>query len=87
MESMNCLFKTFPKCKSGRYLSEAKKIYNHLLQGRNYRDIGGRKLTIAPNLIRFKLGNYRLIFIFRNGNFQPKALLARKNLESYLKRR
>lgn len=87
MKSMNRLLKTLPKCQSARYVAEAKDIYSHLLQSRNYRDIGGRKLTIDPKLIRFKLGNYRLIFVFTNGGFEPKAFLARKNLESYLKRR
>lgn len=87
MKSMNRLLKTLPKCQSARYIAEAKDIYSHLLQSHNYRDIGGRKLTIDPSLIRFKLGDYRLIYIFSNGAFQPKAFLARKNFESYLKRR
>jgi mRNA-degrading endonuclease RelE of RelBE toxin-antitoxin system len=86
MKSMKRLLKTLPKCKSA-YKVDAKTIYTHLLQGHSYRDIGGRKLTIDPKLIRFKLGEYRLIFIFINGVFEPKALLSRKNLESYLKRR
>lgn len=87
MKSINRVLKTLPPCQSARYVSEAKRIYKHLLLGFNYRELGGRKLNIDPSLIRFKLGSYRLIFVFSDGVFQPKVLLARKDFESYLKRR
>ncbi|KTF08635.1 hypothetical protein [Pseudoalteromonas sp. 10-33] len=87
MKSINRVLKTLPPCQSARYVSEAKRIYKHLLLGFNYRELGGRKLNIDPRLIRFKLGSYRLIFVFSDGVFQPKVLLARKDFESYLKRR
>lgn len=87
MKSIKRILKSLPPCQSVRYKAEANKIYKHLLLGHNYRSIGGKKLTISPNLIRFKLGHYRLIFIFSNGAFHPQAFIARKNLESYLKRR
>lgn len=87
MKSFNRILKTLPPCQSARYMAEAKRIHKHLLLGLSYRELGGRKLTIDPSLIRFKLGDYRLIFVFSNDAFQPEAFLARKNLESYLKRR
>lgn len=87
MKTIKPLFKHFPKSTSARYLEPAFNIYKQLLQGQDYRTLGGCRLTVDRELIRFRLGPYRLIFKNKHGLIIPIILIARKNFDAYLKRR
>ena len=87
MAALKKLFTKFPPAVAQRHYSQACQIQNQLFEFYHFQSIGGRKLLLAPNLIRFKLGSYRLIFELNDGKFLPLVLIHRKNLTSFLKRR
>jgi mRNA-degrading endonuclease RelE of RelBE toxin-antitoxin system len=81
------LFKHFPSESCQRHFDKAIAIEQSLNSSVDYQKLGGRKLTIAKGLIRFKLGHYRLIFKHTSSGFIAETLIPRKSLERYLKRR
>ena len=87
MASLENIFRAFPEDVNRRYFSSAVSINEQLAKHVHYHLLGGKRLVIAPNLIRFKLGNYRLIFQAKSDSYQPLTLIHRKNLTSFLKRR
>ncbi|WP_440589753.1 ParE family toxin-like protein [Pseudoalteromonas pernae] len=68
-------------------MSKAVAIEQSLNSCSDYQKLGGKKLVIAKHLIRFKLGHYRLIFKQTNSGFVLEALIQRKSLNRFLKRR
>ena len=87
MKSLKSLFDSFPVLVINRYFHKAKVIKQNLDNGIDYQAVGGKKLRLAENLIRFKLGEYRLIFKRSESGFVPDSLIQRKNLHLFLKRR
>ena len=87
MKTLNTLFKPYPNLVKSRYFQRALSIQKKLSNGEYYHHIGGKRLVCAKNLIRFKLGGYRLIFKRDQLGYLPELLLQRKNLDRFLKRR
>ena len=87
MKTIKSLFKSFPAANCQRYVDKAIAIEHSLNSSVDYQKLGGRKLTIAKDLIRFKLGHYRLIFKHTSSGFIVEALIPRKSLDRFLKRR
>lgn len=64
----------------------ARLIHLFLAQGKNYNELGGKKLTCAPELIRFKLGRcWRLIYRKKKGTLCFEAVIPRKKLDQFLR--
>jgi mRNA-degrading endonuclease RelE of RelBE toxin-antitoxin system len=87
---MNNLKKLFIQQKSivnKRYFERALYIQTQLNCGQHYQSLGGQRLVLAKELIRFKLGAYRLIFKRNSMGYTPEFLLPRKDLNRFLKRR
>jgi len=87
MKTLHQLFSRYSKQVSKRYLTKAISIENQLVNGVNYQRLNGSQLRCRPELIRFKLGIYRLIFQHNPCGYKPLCLIKRKNLERFLKRR
>ena len=87
MKTLFQLFSAYPKQVSKRYLTKAIYIENQLVNGINYQKLNGSQLRCRPELIRFKLGIYRLIFQLCPDGYKPLYLIKRKNLDRFLKRR
>lgn len=87
MKTIHSLFKVFPPSDGDKYIQKALHIEHGLDSGKKYQKLGGKKLHLAKHLIRFKLGHYRLIFKLTNSGFTLEALIQRKNLNRFLKRR
>jgi mRNA-degrading endonuclease RelE of RelBE toxin-antitoxin system len=87
MKTIKSLFKSIPSADCQKYLSKAAAIEQSLNSYIDYQKLGGKKLVIAKHLIRFKLGHYRLIFKQTNSGFVLEALIQRKSLNRFLKRR
>ncbi|MGK2231607.1 MAG: hypothetical protein ACI92O_000765 [Colwellia sp.] len=87
MKTIHSLFKNFPSSGANQYIEKALLIEHRLGLGIEYPKLGGKKLLLAKHLIRFKLGHYRLIFKRTNSGFALEALIQRKNLNRFLKRR
>jgi len=87
MKTIHLLFSNFPSSDGDKYIQKALFIEHGLDSGLEYQKLGGKKLNLAKHLIRFKLGHYRLIFKFTNTGFALEALIQRKSLNRFLKRR
>ncbi len=87
MKTIYSLFSNLPSSDCNKYVQKALLIERGLDSGLEYQKLGGKKLHLAKHLIRFKLGPYRLIFKFTNSGFALEALIQRKNLNLFLKRR
>lgn len=87
MKTIKSLFKSFPSADCKKYINKAAAIEQSLNTCGDYQKLGGKKLIIAKHLIRFKLGHYRLIFKQTNSGFILEALIQRKSLNRFLKRR
>lgn len=87
MKTIHSLFSNFPSSDGNKYIKKALVIEHGLGSGLDYQKLGGRKLNLAKQLIRFKLGHYRLIFKLTNSGFALEALIQRKSLNRFLKRR
>lgn len=87
MISLKKLFQAFPAEVHKQHFESATYIQEQLKCKTQFHLLGGKRLVIAPNLIRFKLGHYRLLFQAQNNSYQPISLIHRKNLSVYLKRR
>ncbi|MBU2925810.1 hypothetical protein Q4530_01095 [Colwellia sp. 1_MG-2023] len=87
MKTNTTIFKGYPALTNSCYFIKACKIQNSLEQGIEYQKLGGLKLRKTKDLIRFKLGEYRLIFKRAQYGFIPETLIQRKNLPLFLKRR
>lgn len=87
MKTLLQLFSAYPKQVGKYYLTKAINIENQLANGVNYQKLNGSRLLVCPDLIRFKFGNYRLIFQRNSNGYTPLSLIKRKNLERFLKRR
>lgn len=87
MNTLLQLFSQYPQQVSKCYLTKATHIKDQLYNGVNYQLLSGCRLQLCPELIRFKLGKYRLIFKLDSNGYQPLYLIKRKNLERFLKRR
>ncbi|NQZ09706.1 MAG: hypothetical protein HRT35_21355 [Algicola sp.] len=87
MKTLYSLFTNSPTTLRKRYYKRAAAIQSHLKLGTHYQDLGGRQLKCSHELIRFRLGDYRLLFKRSAKGFMPEVLLHRKNLEKFLKRR
>jgi hypothetical protein len=87
MKTLKNLFSTHPQNTISRYWLRAVDIQTQLNQGIHYQALGGRRLLACHQLIRFKLGKFRLIFEQRVNGLTPEFLLHRKNLDKLLKRR
>ncbi|MDT0628052.1 hypothetical protein [Alteromonas sp. W364] len=69
------------------HIERAVLIQQQLELGCPYSKLGGQQLTVNKNLLRFKLGSYRLIIRAVNNKYIPEMLIQRKHLEQKLKRR
>jgi len=69
------------------HLERAVLIQQQLEVGCPYSRLGGKQLKLDKTLIRFKLGNYRLIIAVVNNKYIPEMLIQRKHFECKLKRR
>jgi mRNA-degrading endonuclease RelE of RelBE toxin-antitoxin system len=69
------------------HLKRAVLIQQQLESGCPYSKLGGKQLKTDKTLLRFKLGNYRLIIQAVNNKYIPEMLIQRKHLECKLKRR
>lgn len=87
MKTLTKLFNSYPIIVKNRYLQRALSIQYQLDSGERYQHIGGKQLVRAKGMIRFKLGDFRLIFKRYKSGYIPELLLQRKNLDRYLKRR
>ncbi|VEL97250.1 hypothetical protein ALT761_02251 [Alteromonas sp. 76-1] len=87
MTTLRKLFNQYESAECRKYISKAVQIEEGLKSGKNYAELGGCQLSLAKGLIRFKLGNYRLIFKKAREEFIPDSLIQRKHLERFLKRR
>ena len=87
MKTIHSLFSNIPSSDVDKYIKKALLIERGLCSGLEYKKLGGRKLHLAKHLIRFKLGHYRLIFKFASSGFALEALIQRKSLNRFLKRR
>lgn len=87
MKTIHSLFKNFPSSDANKYTQKALLIEHRLSSGTEYQKLGGKKLNLAKHLIRFKLGHYRLIFKLTHSGFALEALIQRKSLNRFLKRR
>lgn len=87
MKTLTNLFNCYPQMVRKCYYQRAIIIQNKLNNGECYQRIGGKRLHLANELVRFKLGAYRLIFKRSAQGFIPEKLLQRKNLNTFLKRR
>jgi len=87
MTTVNSLFKNFSSPDCQKHIKKALIIKHGLDSGLEYQKLGGKKLHLARHLIRFKLGHYRLIFKHTNSGFAVEALIQRKSLNRFLKRR
>ncbi|MDO6569012.1 hypothetical protein Q4561_18210 [Alteromonas sp. 1_MG-2023] len=87
MTTVNLLFSEQSTSECRRYLTKAKAIEEALNTGVQYSRFGGKKLKLSKNLVRFKLGNYRLIFKYTPNGLIPESLIQRKHLSRFLKRR
>ena len=87
MKTIQSMFKKFPSSDANKYTQKALVIEQELGAGAEYQKLGGKKLNLAKHLIRFKLGHYRLIFKFTHSGFMLEALIQRKSLKRFLKRR
>ena len=81
LESTNCYLT--PKQKQ-----LAKSIDCELQCGQSYRALNGIKLRAARSYIRFKL-NYNTRLLYQNSvyGYEPLIIIARKDLENWIKRR
>jgi hypothetical protein len=71
-----------------RYLKKACVIDHNLRAGIPYLALQGKRLTREKSYISFRLGiNYRLIYKLKVSYYVPIALMHRKHLEHFLKRR
>jgi mRNA-degrading endonuclease RelE of RelBE toxin-antitoxin system len=87
---MTHLTKLIPKrtaLKNVSLIERAQRIEALLENGEPYHAIGGKRLTLKPSLIRFRLGAYRLIFERQDTGYKALMLIPRKHLERELKRR
>ncbi|GHB59036.1 hypothetical protein GCM10008107_05200 [Psychrosphaera saromensis] len=87
MITLHTLFQQYTSSTLQKYFHRALSIQEELDNGCKYQKLGGRKLHLAKNLIRFKLGYYRLIFKKTNTGFVLETIILRKNLNHFLKRR
>ncbi|MCJ8273103.1 MAG: hypothetical protein MJK04_27345 [Psychrosphaera sp.] len=87
MKTLHSLFSDYPETVEQRFYQRALNIQIRLKQGVHYQNLGGRRLMLCHELIRFKLGSYRLLFTRSGKGFTPEFLVQRKNLEKFLKRR
>ncbi len=87
MKPLLKLFSAYPKLVGKYYLTKAINIENQLSIGVHYHELNGTRLLLHPDLIRFKLGIYRLLFKRNSNGYTPLFLIKRKNLERFLKRR
>jgi len=87
MNTIHSLFKKTSSSDSSKHIPKALIIEHGLSSGKGYQNLGGKKLHLAKDLIRFKLGHYRLIFKHTKSGFTLEALIQRKSLKLFLKRR
>ena len=87
MTTLHTLFQQYTSSKLTKYFHRALSIQEELDKGCEYQRLGGKKLHLSKDLIRFKLGYYRLIFKKTTSGFVLEALIQRKNLNRFLKRR
>lgn len=87
MATIHALFDQYSSSNCNKHISKALNIEKQLANGLDYQLLGGKKLHLAKDLIRFKLGQYRLIFKHTQMGFAPETLIQRKNLTRFLKRR
>lgn len=86
MKSLQQLFSSLPKREKDIFYPSARKIFLQLAQGVDYYKLKGKQLRTDRQLIRFRLGKYRLIFAKNDNGFEPIGLIHRKQLETWLKR-
>jgi len=87
MKTIHTLFKKYSTSTCNRHIHRALAIQQGLNDGVDYQVLGGKKLHLGKGLIRFKLGNFRLIYTRASSGFTLEALIQRKNLNRFLKRR
>ena len=87
MKTLLQLFSAYPSQVARHYLTKAINIEIKLSNGVNYHELNGVRILLDRDLIRFKLGIYRLIFKRNSNGYTPLFLIKRKNLERFLKRR
>lgn len=69
------------------YQSRVLALINQVESGVPYHDLGGVKLTVNRQLIRLKVGIYRILFKEIGNELLFVSVIKRKDLEKKIKRR
>jgi len=81
---INTCSSQIPAC----HIQKIIEVDSQLASGVPYTRIGGQRIHQCRTLVRFKIGrSWRLIYLLKDGIYEPDCLITRQRFEQLLKRR